>query len=153
MFDKNAFNENDQRAKTKFIELFYNTSKYKNFKLEYPQNEYSVDFIVKNKLDIQIANIEVEVKKSWKGYNFPYNDIQLLVRKPKFWLDPQYNKGYPTTFVMFNNELTNHLVIFSKVMIDIIKRGDTRYYGTEKTRYESFLIANQSEVTFSYFGK
>lgn len=152
MFIQKEYDENDQRAKNKFIELFYNTTGYKKYTLEYPLNEYSVDFIVKNKDNIHIANIEVEVKKSWNRYDFPYDDIQLLVRKPKFWTESIYTNGCPTTFVMFNNDLSNHLVIFSNTMIDIIKRGDTRYYGTEKTRYESFLVAKRDEVVFSYFG-
>ena len=52
---------------------------------------------------------------------------------------------------MFNKELTNHLAILSETMNNIFRIGNTRNYGTEKTRNDDFYIAvnknNQSSVS------
>ena len=83
--------------------------------------------------------------------NFKYDDIQILSRKKKIWFDPNINLGKPTMFIMFNADLTNHLVITSHTMIDIFTRCNTRHYGTERTRNDEFYIANKPDVEFGLF--
>ena len=150
MFIQKEYDENDARAKRKVRELFSMHKVYKNFILTDPSNKYSVDFYV-SKNGIHVANVEVEVKKSWKGMNFRFDDIQILPRKKKTWFDESINLGKPTMFIMFNADLTNHLVIRSATMADIYTRCDTRQYGTEKTRNDEFYIAKKNDVEFGFF--
>ena len=152
MFIQKEYDENDARAKHKVRELFSMHKVCKDFILTDPSNKYSVDFYV-SKNGNHIANVEVEVKKSWKGMNFIYDDIQILPRKKKMWFDESINLGKPTMFIMFNADLTNHLVIKSATMVDIYTRCDTRHYGTEKTRNDEFYIANKNDVEFGFFYK
>lgn len=151
MFIQKEFDENDGRAKNKLRTLLMKHPKYSSCTLVEPSDPFTVDFYVKNKKGEHVANIEVEVKKTWKGSDFKYNDIQLLPRKKKFWTEERYHKGKPTMFVMFNIDLTNHLVILSDKMEEIFSKNNTRHYGTEKTRDDAFFIAKKSEVTFGYF--
>lgn len=151
MFLQQEYNENDARAKAKLIELMKITPGYKTCTLVEPKDPYTVDFHVYRNGG-HFANIEVEVKKTWKTKEFTYSDIQLLPRKKKFWEDETHNLGRPTMFVMFNQDLSNHLVILSDKMQEIFSKNDTRHYGTEKTRNDAFYIAKKSDVLFGYFG-
>jgi hypothetical protein len=94
--------------------------------------------------------VEVEVKKPWQQYNFTFKDVQILPRKRKFWEDETHNKGKRTLFVLFNKELTNHLVILSETMENIFRIGNTRNYGTEKTRNDDFYVARLDEVNIGF---
>lgn len=152
MFIQSEYNENDARAKNKLIELFSQTPRYNTHILVEPLNKYTVDFYVINPTGNHIANIEVEVKNAWCGVDFVYHDIQLLPRKQKFWLDPKHHLNKPTMFVMFNSDLSNHLVIMSETMRRIFLGTGTRTYGTTKTRNDNFYIATIDEVIFGYFG-
>ncbi len=149
MFMQQEFDENDERAKKKFIDLFYACDRYKNLTLEIPTDPYTVDFYVYNG-NRHIANVEVEVKKPWRQHNFTFNDVQILPRKRKFWEDETHNKGKRTLFVLFNKELTNHLAILSETMNNIFRIGNTRNYGTEKTRNDDFYIARLDEVNIGF---
>lgn len=151
MFIQKEYDENDSRAKCKVRELFSISEKYKNYILIEPVNKYSVDFYVTQRDGKHVANVEVEVKKVWRGMDFRYDDIQILPRKKKMWFDTNINLGKPTMFIMFNADLTNHLVIKSPVMVDIFTRCDTRHYGTEKTRNDEFYIAKKLDVEFGLF--
>lgn len=153
MFIQKEFDENDGRAKAKFRELFAQTPRYNKCTLIEPSDQYAIDFEVNTRKGLHIANIEVEVKNAWHGFNFAYDDIQILPRKQKFWMEDRYNKGKPTMFVMFNSDLSNHLVITSEKMVEIFTKGNTRCYGTEKTRNDEFFIAKKKDVMFGFFGK
>ena len=59
-------------------------------------------------------------------------------------------KGKKTLFVMFNMSLSNHLVILSETMENIFSKGNTRNYGTEKTRNDDFYIARLDEVKLGF---
>ena len=152
MFIQSEYNENDARAKNKLIELFSETPRYNRCVLNEPLNPYTVDFYVNDSNGKHIANIEVEVKNAWRTFDFTYSDIQLLPRKKKFWVDPTHHLNKPTMFVMFNRDLSNHLVIMSDVMQQIYFGSASRSYGTEKTRNDDFFVAKKSQVLFSYFG-
>ena len=145
MFVQKEYDENDARAKKKFIELFYKCDKYKGLTLVEPTDKYTVDFYVYNG-DRHIANVEVEVKKPWKQHAFTFNDVQILPRKRKFWEDTNLNKGKKTLFVMFNMSLSNHLVILSETMENIFSKGNTRnsYRDWETDRKSTRLNSSHS---------
>jgi hypothetical protein len=153
MFIQKDFDENDLRAKQRFVDLFYSNAKYNKYMLETPTNQYTVDFYVKNRNTNQhIANIEVEVKNAWKSYDFQYPDVQLLTRKKKFWFDENNNVlPIPTTFVMFNSDLSNHIAFLSEAMCIAYKNNIIRNYGTSKTRNDDFIITPISTGLIGYF--
>ena len=154
-FSQTAFDTNDLRAKIKFKDLFSKHPKFKNLTLKDPENPYTVDFYVYENNE-HIANIEVEVKNSWKTATFPYKDIQLLTRKRKFWFDDNDNIiEIPTMFVMFNTQLTNHLAIPSGNMVDIYRTNQLRSYGNgygpAKARSDDLLVADISNALIDVF--
>jgi hypothetical protein len=156
MFSRIDHIECDNRAKEKFKNLFENCNKYKNFYLIAPNNPYTVDFYVfSKKSNTHVANIEIEVKRVWTGFDFPFKDIQILGRKEKFWTDPAHHKEKPTMLVMFNEDLSNHLVVKSHVMKSLFMNAGTktRNYSTISSRGDEFLILNSRLVVFSEFNE
>lgn len=153
MFIQKEFDENDARAKEKLVELMKESPLYARYSLQTPDDPFTIDFHVINPKGEHTANIEVEVKKTWHDFEFKYDDVQILPRKKKYWTDEGHHKNLPTMFVMFNADLSNHLVILSDDMEQIFENGRTRNYATEKTRNDNFYIAKKSVCKFGYFNK
>jgi hypothetical protein len=150
MFIKSEYDENDARAKAKCKELMAAHPKYGKFKLEEPSDPFTVDFYVYDTEGTHVANVEVEVKKTWQTVEFEYSDVQLLPRKKKYWTDEAHHKNKHTLFVMFNRDLTNHLVIKSPKMTEIFSNNKTRNYGTDKTRNDSFYVVKKEDCLFGH---
>ena len=157
MFDQSAYDANDGRAKAMFSRLFYECEMFvdiygRHFVLENPKNKFVEDFFVLDSDGRHVANVEVEVKACWRTHDFPFDNVQLLPRKRKFWID-EVNGGkrpIPTLFVMFNNDLSNHLAIHSDDLYEIYSGGDRVNYASCMTRNDNFYVAGLDKVVFGY---
>lgn len=150
-FSKLDHEQCDKSAKDKLKKLFSESNVYSKFTLVEPSDPYTVDFYVYNG-DNHVANVEVEVKRLWNSYNFPFDDIQILPRKRKFWENEIHSKGKPTMFVMFNEELDNHLVISDAMMKELFEsENQSRSYASDRSRQEEFLVINRECVEFGKF--
>ena len=148
--------ENDRRAKNKLISLFTSHPRYnRKYRLVEPEDKFAVDFHVYHRdSDTHVSNIEVEVKHNWFGETFNFPDIQLLERKSKHWLDPTHNYGLRTMFVMFNRDLSNHLVILAEDAISVYLKNEQRgYAGIAKTRGDKFIICPREIAKFGFFNQ
>jgi hypothetical protein len=102
-FDKMTYDEHDPQ-KFKAIEYF----KKLKYKAEVNPKKMGVDLIV-TKDNGEEFYCEVEVKNNWKGEKFPYEDVQVLLKKKKhFTLDK------PSCLMMFNHERTHALFLQDK---------------------------------------
>ena len=85
-FDKELFNEND--AKAKAVVTAFAKSEFNIDLVESPFGEYGVDFLMlqedaHGKYD-QLGFCEVEVCLGWSGGNWPYQTLNIPIRKLKF---------------------------------------------------------------------
>jgi len=152
MFSERDHSECDARAKEKLKELFVNCEKYKSFTISEPSDPFTVDFYVFRSGN-HVANLEVEVKRVWNTFDFPYKDIQILPRKVKFWTDEKHHKNKPTMMVMFNEDLSNHFSVKSEVMENLFKNSNTktRKYDTMRSRGDLFPVLSIKLVDFGEF--
>lgn len=150
-FSQSAYDAFDKKAKYKLIEIMAANPKFQNCTLREPVDQYTADFEF-YLFDRHIGNIEVEVKSSWVGEKFPFADIQLLPRKKKFWFDKQW-KGKPTAFVMFNHDLSHHLVLTNSRMRSIYEGNDRRQYQNLMTRAteDNFYVCPTIYAKMDYF--
>ena len=104
-FDQSRFNAFNSKAIEKAESLFKNLG----YSVEHPENKYVVDLVVR-KEDSTFA-VEVEVKSAWVGLEFPFEDIQFLPRKYEKWFDKKYTLGHRTHWLLFNKDLSHHLMV------------------------------------------
>ncbi len=150
-FDREAFKDCDEAAKNKLIALASVHPKYSKYTYEFPRYGKTVDIRVRDEDGVHVGNIEVEVKQVWRGNEFPYSDVQFLPRKKKYWDLPEHHLDQPTMFVMFNEDLSNHLVIKDKTMRNCFESCGKREHSTIASRNEDFYVIPLSEVTFGHF--
>lgn len=100
-FDKALFEENDKKCRTRVKELLQlgGFAGVDNIKIR------GVDLLL-YKDGVHIGYVEVERKAVWKGPDFKYDNVQFPERKAKY---AKLDK--PTTFVMFNEDYSNFLVV------------------------------------------
>ena len=101
-FDKTLFEENDKKCRDKVREVLKNT----DFTVQDNSKVRGVDLLLFNRTGQHIGYIEVERKTVWKGQDFKYESVQFPERKRKY---TELDK--PTIFVMFNDDMTNFLVV------------------------------------------
>lgn len=105
-FDRELYNEVDKKTKEKVFSLLRDLKSIQA--MENPKKT-GVDILVNDSITNTLKfNIECEVKKVWKGKDFPYESVQIPGRKSKF-----AQLDNPTLFVMFNEDYTEYLVIKS----------------------------------------
>lgn len=100
-FDRALFEENDKKCRTKVKELLLNSdfAGVDNIKVR------GVDLLL-YKNGQHVGYLEVERKTVWKGSSFQYDNVQFPERKAKY---AKLDK--PTTFVMFNEDMSNYLTV------------------------------------------
>jgi hypothetical protein len=104
-FSNSRYNSFNDKALQKAIALFTKLG----YSVEQPENKFIVDLVVR-KGDSSFA-VEVEVKSAWVGLSFPFDDIQFLPRKYEKWFDEKYNLGHRTHWLLFNKDLSHHLMV------------------------------------------
>lgn len=133
-FSEELFENHDPKARLKVQEIF---KKSKTLILKKPSDKYSADFDV-FKGEKLIGHLELEVKNNWDSQKFPFNDVQFLERKQK------YDKH--TVWVLFNKDLTRHLIARVREIVKCPKRQlSNRFSGGQK---ESFYVVPLSIVKF-----
>lgn len=103
-FSQSLHKETDKIAKKAAMKL---CSKNRRVTLIENPNRHAVDLLIYNKKDEHIGNIEVEIKRNWAaGEDFKFPNVNFLSRKEKY-----CRLTKPTIFVIFNADLSQHLVI------------------------------------------
>jgi hypothetical protein len=100
-FDRALFAENDKKARDAVKAWFKDSEIYTL--IDNPK-KMGVDLLLYVG-DEHVGNIEVEVKRVWKG-DFSYDSVQFPQRKAKY---AQLNK--PTLFVMFSADFSQFLTV------------------------------------------
>jgi hypothetical protein len=107
-FDAALYEENDS-AKL-IVRDFFN---YLGFNCEVNEDKYGVDLILTDQDKLMkklFLGVEVEVKKSWRGKQFPYKTLHISMRKHKF-------VQKKTLFAMVNIDRTHMMLISLKELI------------------------------------
>jgi hypothetical protein len=106
-FSKKLFQENDAKAR-ELAKKYYSDLDIKD-----NPDQYGVDlFAYKN--GEHVSCIEVEIKRVWKGKDFPYGTVQFPERKWKY----VCQNDKPVVFFMANNNGTRALIVEGK---DVVK--------------------------------
>ena len=103
-------------------------------------NKLGVDLLI-YKDDNPLFNVECEVKTNWKGENFKFPDVNMLERKAKYCKLDQ-----PTYFRLFNEDLSNYLIIKDK---DLIKAPKEMVRNKYVPFGEYFYKVSLNKVTFN----
>lgn len=97
-FDRELFLKYDGLAKEATINFLQRDAR------EYTENRYKQDIIFKGDNGPLFA--ECEVKRVWRGFDFPYDSVQLPERKKKF-----FDK--PTLFFIWNEDCSRAATFWS----------------------------------------
>lgn len=108
-FDRELFEANDTAARHAVTRYILATS---DVTVENNPDKYGVDLLVTGGL-MDYA-VECEIKRVWKGEDFPWDTLQLPERKAKF-----IRAGVPVEFWILNNELTHAMVIQTDVLLSL----------------------------------
>lgn len=133
-FDKDLFSENDTVARNfakRIISLMPGV-----ISVEDNCDKYGVDLLVKSTTGIEA--VECEVKSVWRGYEFPFDTVQIPERKTKY-----ANKN--TLFFMTNRFKTRALIIKGQDLLDSPKKEVKNIYVKEG---EYFFQVPLSKVVF-----
>jgi len=103
-FDRALFEKYDKAAKEATIAFLGSGAR------EYTENRYAQDIIYQGYERELFA--ECEVKRVWKGWDFPYDSVQLPERKKKF-----FDK--PTLFFIWNEDCTRAATFWSHMIEDL----------------------------------
>lgn len=101
-FDRALFLKYDQAAKDATIKFLGGDAR------EYTENRYAQDITYTDSQGEQLF-AECEVKRVWKGWDFPYDSVQLPERKKKF-----FDK--PTLFFIWNEDQTRAATFWSHMI-------------------------------------
>lgn len=100
-FDRTLYQENDEIARNHVKRLFANSE----YEIVDNPKKMGVDLLVM-KDGVHVFNIECEIKRVWRGSNFPYDNVQFPERKEKYAVLDK-----PTYFFMFNDNQSNYVVV------------------------------------------
>jgi len=106
-FDPELYAANDALAK----EFVRNLLKGTPYQAIDNVKKRGVDLLI-YKDSVHICNIECEIKRVWKESKFPYESVQIPVRKEKYAILDK-----PTVFVMLNNTQSDYLCFTNKEML------------------------------------
>jgi hypothetical protein len=98
-FDAALYAENDKRARDAVKALLPELDIRDNIR------KRGVDMLVHDSNGKHVFNIETEIKKTWID-NFKFKDVNFPERKKKY-----AELDLPTFFIMFNNDLSQFLVV------------------------------------------
>lgn len=135
-FDPTLYEENDKIAKD-FVKNLLKGTQYQA--IDNPKKR-GVDLLI-YKDSVHICNIECEIKRVWKNKEFPYDSVQIPVRKEKYAILDK-----PTIFTMLNNNQTDYLCFTNKEML-----ASPRVEVPNKYVYkgEFFFQINKNSVVFN----
>jgi len=101
-FDKKLFKENDPKSR----DVVKNFLKTRGVEVKDNTNEYGVDLISSD------GNIKFEVERRlvWNRYEFPFNEVNLLERKTRFFTENNtyyiiVSKDYSRIGIINNNDI------------------------------------------------
>lgn len=103
-FDKDLYKKYDELAKKATIEFLGGDAR------EYTENRYAQDIIYTGAEGPLFA--ECEVKRVWKGFEFPFDSVQLPARKRKFF-------ARQTLFFVWNEDCTRAATFWSHMIKDL----------------------------------
>lgn len=106
-FDPQLYAENDAKSKDFVRDLLKGTE----FQAVENPKKRGVDLLI-FKDSQHICNVECEIKLVWKDKDFPYENVQIPVRKEKYAILDK-----PTIFLMLNNDQTQYLCFTDKQML------------------------------------
>lgn len=134
-FDPELYAQNDEIARN-FVKGLLKGTGYN-----------AIDNVKKRGVDLliykdseHICNIECEIKRVWKEKDFPYESIQVPVRKEKYALLEK-----PTIFLMMNNDQTAFLCIKSSDLLASPKKEVPNRYVYQG---EYFFQVPKDKVSF-----
>jgi len=104
-FDRELFLKYDGAAKEATLAFLGGDAR------EYTENRYAQDITYTDTVGRQ-RFAECEVKRVWKGWDFPYDSVQLPERKKKF-----FDK--PTLFFIWNEDCTRAAMFWSYNIEDL----------------------------------
>lgn len=135
-FDPALYAENDAIARTTVKDLLKGTE----FQVLDNPKKRGVDLLVYKDSE-HIANIECEIKKVWKGEDFPYESVQIPERKQKY---AELEK--PTIFVMLNNDKSQYLALSGATLLGSPKKEVPNKYVYSG---EHFFQVDKTQVVFN----
>lgn len=121
-FDKSLYEENDKIGKTKVLNYLRNLGIEA---IENP-NKYGID--------IMIASIEIERRPIWKGSKFPFDTINIPIRKEKFF------KNNIKYFVL-NNDCSYALICDSEKIVECSKIENSNKFVKNNELFYSVPIS------------
>lgn len=150
-FEQTAFDTYNNSACQVIID--YVNTRTKGIKYcVYNKDTFCVDLMVYWTKDHRLqSGIEVEVKSSWHGYDFPYAHVHIPYRKGK--LFDTFNVKYPNVlvwFMMLNCEMTHALMINSlevknsRVVTKPTKRHERPdvFYEVDRLKFQLINLLN-----------
>lgn len=124
-FDVELYNDEDYRAKNKAAKFLVASGFFfLDIPIEEQEEKYTeYDFQIRNSNN-KIKTVEVEVKRVWKGLEFPFSTVDVPYRKRKSQAD---------IFIMFNEDCSTLLICdMSTILNAKTKTKDTIYTNNEK---------------------
>lgn len=135
-FDPQLYAENDAIAKD-FIKNLLKGTAYQA--IDNPKKR-GVDLLI-YKDSVHICNIECEIKRVWKDSVFPYESVQIPVRKEKYAI-----LELPTIFTMLNGTQSDYLCFTSQQMLASPKKEVPNKYVYKG---EFFFQIDKNVVVFN----
>ena len=108
-FDRKLFEENDRKARG-IAKKFLEDAGYKA--IDNPK-KYGPDLIVTKNDEVR-GFVECEIKRVWKGKDFPYESVQFPERKGKY----VFKNDEPVTFLMLNEDCSRMLLVDGNDVVD-----------------------------------
>jgi hypothetical protein len=136
-FDKKLFDANDPKARELAIKFF---KKSQGFAAKPNPDKYGVDLLL-FKEDKHVAFAECEIKRVWKGKDFPYGSVQFPERKAKY----VYQNNLPVVFIMFNADCNRALLVNGQ---DLLKSKLVQVPNVYVKSEECFFQVPLDKVTF-----
>lgn len=108
-FDEKLFQENDALARKASAEFI--KSLCKDVKVFHNSDKYAQDLIVMDLEENPICYIECEIKRLWKGSEFPFPTLQIPERKGKY-----IGSEPGTLFLVFNADQTAVMLVHEELL-------------------------------------
>ena len=142
-FNKDLFELYD--AKAKILARIFLNDMYPSAKIAENSDPYGVDLIVWGK-DLPLAFAEVEVKTSWKGKYYPWDNIRISYRKHRI-IEEARRKAIPTWVLVCNRSCKRLAALQTpEIRLSRVIRVSNQYVKNElfysvSTKYAFFFYA------------
>jgi hypothetical protein len=108
-FVQQCFDDNDLRAREKAKELLS-----PRFEVKDNPDQYGIDLLCYKNGELKYQ-VEVEVKNLWSGNEFHWSEINVPIRKEKFF------KQGKVMYIMFNTDLTSCFIVSGETILSCKK--------------------------------